>query len=253
MANCEQQTANRESQNRYTMCTVTYIPNGAGSFILTTNRDEQAVRSPKDLSKVAGVPQLLFPRDGGAGGSWVVTSDTGQAVCILNGAFERHQRRSDYRLSRGIMALAFFAFPSVENFVQNFDFQDIEPFTMIIYEPEALYELRWDEQRPHLKALDIEGYHIWSSATLYEPLVQAKREQWFADWLRGRQDFSLDAIMDFHQNAGDGDPWNDVVMNRGFVQTVSITNIIKTPHTSTMRYHDLLRGAVKQDQLIIPF
>lgn len=231
------------------MCTVTYIPKGKNEFILTTNRDEQAERSPRNLSIVEGDVQLVFPRDGGAGGTWVAMSDTDKVVCVLNGAFERHTRKPPYRLSRGIMALEFFEFAKAEDFFDRFDFQDIEPFTMVIYDQGRLFELRWDEQQTHVKSLISSSFYIWSSATLYEESIRAKRQQWFANWLKEQENFNLEAILDFHHNAGEGDPWNDVIMNRGFVQTVSVTSIVKTPETAAMLYHDLLREELKQAKI----
>ncbi len=232
------------------MCTVTYIPKGKDQFILTSNRDEQAARSPRNLSIIEADVQLVFPRDGGAGGTWIAMSDTDKVVCILNGAFERHVRKPNYRLSRGIMALEFFEFSKAEDFFHRFDFRDIEPFTMVTYDRGKLYELRWDEHKAHVKSLNTSDFHIWSSATLYDASIRARREQWFADWLEGREDFDLQAILDFHHNAGEGDPWNDVIMNRnGIVQTVSITSIVKTADSAAMLYHDLLRKQLKQAKI----
>lgn len=231
------------------MCTVTYIPKGKDHFILTSNRDEQAARSPRNISIVEGEVQLVFPRDGGAGGTWIAMSDTDKVVCVLNGAFERHIRKPNYRMSRGIMALEFFEFPKAEDFFNRFDFRDIEPFTMIIYDQGKLFELRWDEHKSHVKELTTNDLYIWSSATLYEASIRAKREKWFTDWLEDRENFDLESILDFHHHAGDGDPWNDVIMNRGYVQTVSVTSIVKTPDTAAMLYHDLLREELKQAKI----
>ncbi|MDX1942987.1 MAG: NRDE family protein [Saprospiraceae bacterium] len=231
------------------MCTVTYIPKGKDNFILTSNRDEQATRSPRNLSIVEGDTQLVFPRDGGAGGTWIAMSDSDKVLCILNGAFERHERKPNYRMSRGIMALEFFEFDKAEDFFERFDFRAIEPFTMVAYDQGNLFELRWDEQVAHIKELSANEHHIWSSATLYEASIRAKREEWFANWLEGREDFDLPAILDFHHHAGEGDPWNDVIMNRGYVQTVSVTSIVKTPDSAAMLYHDLLREELKQAKI----
>jgi uncharacterized protein with NRDE domain len=228
------------------MCTVTYIPQSDQQFILTSNRDENAARSPQNISSITqdGI-QLLFPRDKGAGGSWIAISETNQVVCLMNGAFEQHRPSPPYRKSRGIMVLEFFAFSSADEFFQSFVFQGMEPFTMIIFDDGQLFEFRWDGLHKHVQSLHTKGFYIWSSATLYDKAVILKREKWFAEWLT-RQRFSLDDIMDFHQNAGDGDPLNDVVMNRhGLVQTVSITNIIKTNDQIQMYYTDLLRTQKK--------
>ncbi len=232
------------------MCTVTFIPKGKDEFILTTNRDEQAERSPQNITITERTAQLVFPRDNAAGGTWVAMSDANKVVCVLNGAFEQHERNLPYRMSRGIMALQFFDFERAEHFFDDFQFDGLEAFTMVIYDNGKLYDFRWDEQKKHIRELPANDHHIWSSATLYTPAVRAKREQWFADWLEKYNIRNLEAVMDFHCNAGEGDPWNDVVMNRnGIVQTVSITNIIKTRRSLEMIYNDLLRETVKQAKI----
>lgn len=232
------------------MCTVTFIPKGKDEFILTSNRDENAARSPKNITITERKTQLVFPRDNAAGGTWIAMSDTNKVICVLNGAFERHERNLPYRMSRGIMALQFFDYQRAEHFFDAFEFEGLEAFTMVIYDNGRLFDFRWDEAKRHIRELPTDDYHIWSSATLYEKPIRARREQWFADWLEKYDTYNLEAIMDFHYNAGDGDSWNDVIMNRnGLVQTVSVTNIIKTRQSAEMIYNDLLREEVKQAKI----
>ena len=233
------------------MCTVTYIPQVQEGYILSSNRDENAARSPRNLTfEEAGRQRLLFPRDTAAGGTWIALSDANRVVCLLNGAFEKHRHEPPYRRSRGIMVLDFFGFPSAEAFARNYDFEGMEPFTMVIVDAGQLSELRWDEKDVHFRLLDPQGYHIWSSTTLYPPPIQEKRNRWFAEWLEEREDFSLEAIQQFHFTGGDGDPYNDFIMDReGRVQTVSITNVVKTQEEFRMIYHDLLREQVTARQL----
>lgn len=233
------------------MCTVTYIPKSNNQFILTSNRDENAARSPEHVSEVEQYGQrLMFPRDSGAGGSWIAVSDLDKVVCLLNGAFEWHAHRPPYVRSRGVMALDFFNFPDASEFFRSYDFQGMEPFTMVIYDKGKLYDFRWDGKQTFPRSLDVNDYHIWSSATLYDQQARQKREQWFAQWRDRYEEHDIEAIMDFHRHAGEGDPWNDVVMNRnGVVQTVSITNIARMQDSIEMRYHDLLRNNLKHNKI----
>jgi uncharacterized protein with NRDE domain len=225
------------------MCTVTYIPKGPGDYILTSNRDENWKRSPQQLTqKEVNGQQLTFPRDTAAGGTWIVCSSQDRMVCLLNGAFEKHSHRPPYRRSRGLMVLDHFDFPDAKSFFSTYEFEGMEPFTMIIYDRGQLWEARWDEQRLHTQQLDENSTHIWSSSTLYPPPIRTKRVQWFEDWKKGRTDFSLEAIYHLHRHGGEGDPENDYVMNRdGKVQTVSITQVVKMEEDHRMIYHDLLR------------
>lgn len=234
------------------MCTVTYIPQGKDSFILTSNRDEQPSRSPQNITLDSHNDlQLAFPRDNAAGGTWVAISNDDRMVCLLNGAFEKHTRKPAYKKSRGIMVLEFFHYPSAAAFLEKYDLHGMEPFTMIIAEKGSLTELIWDEKEKHINALNSKAFYIWSSATLYPKAIKAKRESWFRNWLAESSALDLENIMDFHLNAGDGDPHNNVRMNRnGIVQTVSITNIIKQPNEMVMIYHDLLQDQTKQEKML---
>jgi uncharacterized protein with NRDE domain len=234
------------------MCTVTFIPQAGGNFILTSNRDENAARSPRHLTRIEqdGVT-LIFPRDTAAGGTWIAAAEDGRVVCLLNGAFEKHKHQPPYKHSRGTMVLDFFSFPFATSFFEQYDFTGLEPFTFIIVDGEgALYELRWDEQQTHVKQLESKSYYIWSSSTLYPKDIRERREGWFREWLDGRRDFSLGAIQHFHRSGGEDDTWNGFVMNReGRVQTVSITNVVKNRNGVELFYNDLLRGMVKSERL----
>jgi len=235
------------------MCTVTFLPQKEG-YILTSNRDESALRSPQNITSITKNGQkLVFPRDKGAGGSWITLSDSNRLVCLLNGAFERHERQLPYRISRGQMVLEFFDYQDANLFFRQFNFDNIEPFTMIIIDKEQLYDFRWDGQRQHVLALDPQERHIWSSATLYEKEVQDKRKKWFAEWIAERTDFSRAAILELHKKGGEGNPSIDFMMNRYnyLVQTISITQIIKTKQVVEMFYHDLITNQKRTKTLKI--
>ena len=234
------------------MCTLSYIPKGKQDFILTSNRDEQASRSPESITRVQEkTSQLIFPRDTEAGGTWIAASDRDQVVCVLNGAFEMHQRNLPYRRSRGLMVLDFFAFERAETFFNNYVFEGMESFTFLVYEHGRLFEFRWDENRKYLLELDPQKAHFWSSATLYSTAMREKRASWFWDWYENQNDFTREAVMKLHLTGGEGDPFNDFVMNRhGLVQTVSITSIEKTAGLIKMHYHDLLRNRMTNKSLV---
>ena len=235
------------------MCTVTYIPQPGGHFILTSNRDENAARSPRHLDcERVGEASLIFPRDTAAGGTWIAASDTNRVACLLNGAFVKHKHQPPYKRSRGLMVLDFFRFATAGDFFEKYDFHGMEPFTLIIVDDGQPYELRWDEQRTHVQQLDPQGYYLWSSATLYPGKVGEMRQQWFRDWLDERQDFSLEATQHFHRTGGEGDTWNGFIMNReGRVQTVSVTNIVKNAEGISLIYNDLLRNNILVGSLTV--
>jgi len=80
-----------------------------------------------------------------------------------------------------------------------------------------------------------------------------KRKKWFAEWIFGRTDFGSAAILDLHKKGGEGNPSIDFMMNRYnyLVQTVSITQIIKTEQAVEMFYHDLITNKKRTKSLKI--
>ncbi|NBC09359.1 MAG: hypothetical protein GVY26_19390 [Bacteroidetes bacterium] len=233
------------------MCTVTYLPTGDDSFLLTSNRDEAPHRSPEHISsgRING-QELIFPRDTSAGGTWIAAADSGRVLCVLNGAFELHERTPPYRRSRGLMALDYFAFPDFHTFLREYTFEGMEAFTMLIFEQGRVIDLRWDQAQLHPRTFEASRPHVWSSVPLYPPPIRKKREQWFAEWLAEHKHYAQEDILHWHQTAGEGDPWNDVVMNRdNVVRTVSITSIAKQDGRLDMQYHDLIRQQVKEAKI----
>jgi hypothetical protein len=223
------------------MCTVSFIP-VKDKFFLTSNRDE------KELRKAAFPPAiywgngsgLLYPKDAEAGGTWISLQQNGNAAVLLNGAFTKHIAQPPYRLSRGVIFLDIigaarpcFAFTKI-------NLHNIEPFTIIIFEDNCLFECRWDGVQKYCKQLKNYRPYIWSSATLYEPEVVLKRENWFLQWLNKNPHPTQEDILHFHQFTGDGDTNNDLLMNRdGKMLTVSVTGIELDKYSGRMQYTDL--------------
>jgi Transport and Golgi organisation 2 len=227
------------------MCTVTYLPNAAG-FILTHNRDEAPARSPQNISRAPSTGDLLlFPRDTRVGGAWIVASRSGDTACLLNGAFIKHRHEPPYRRSRGLMLLDYFDYPPTarNNFFENYSFDGIEPFTFLLFQKNRALQFRWDGHQKHLLPLPPDAPHFWCSATLYPPEMQDKREQVFRSWLDQNPNPQPAGLLRLHRQGSVGDPENDFVMNRGGrVCTVSITQVLRTPDSTVLRYHDLLEG-----------
>ena len=229
------------------MCTLSFIPISDADFILTTNRDE-------DPNRVAISPQkylhngleLFYPKDSKANGSWIISNCIDTSLCLLNGAFEKHQRQLNYRQSRGLMLLDFFQYSKLKDFVDNYQFEGIEAFTLVIVENKdgvQLTELVWDEEKLHVKELPTDKAHIWSSTTLYTNSMKSEREQWFWDWLRNEKQINLSSILNFHKTGGKDNLEYGLFMNRrNRVRTVSITQIEGSRNGHEMKYFDLLEN-----------
>ncbi len=225
------------------MCTLTYIPKPDGSYLLTSNRDETPLRAATGLERQRiGEREILFPKDAGAGGTWLALSSSGQAVCLINGAYKRHRRKPPYRRSRGLMVLDFFEYDETPEFIDDYPFLGMEPFTMVVRDQDQLWDLRWNGQKLHVHTKDPRQYAIWASPVLYDLTYRKKRQHWLADWLEQRPQPTRGSMLHFHLKAGEGDPHNDLVMNRhNLVRTVSIASVVNDGNRFDLSYLDLLK------------
>lgn len=233
------------------MCTLTYLPLENEQFILSTNRDESPLRGKAQFPSykhMAG-KNIIFPKDPLAGGTWVSTTDNGVSVCLLNGANKPHELNPPYKMSRGLMLLEAIECIKPDEFFKNFDFHNIEPFTMVVlfHDPQLIIlEFKWDGSEKYLRKVNPARPHIWASAQLYNETAIANRKKWFKHWVKENKKFTVEAIRDFHKNAGSGDLQNDLIMDRGEVKTVSITQISSMIGSITM-YHESLMEPFHQE------
>lgn len=224
------------------MCTVTFIPTSFSDFVLTSNRDEAPGRLtiPPQKYELNGTT-ILFPKDSVAGGTWIGVSDRQRLICLLNGGFAAHEREERYRLSRGVIVTELMQAEDFQDAVSNFDFAGIEPFTIIMVEWKdnlQLLEIVWDGVQSHIAHKPI-APQIWSSSLLYSEEMKAEREQWFSGFLFEYIRPNPEDAIRFHTTAGNDDPTTNLIMDRGFVKTKSITQIIKENGFVGMRYEDL--------------
>lgn len=234
------------------MCTVTFMPQSANNFILTSNRDEAPNRStlPPRVYELDGV-KLLFPKDELAGGTWIGASDQKRLICLLNGGFEPHEREKNYRMSRGVIVTDLLTRQDAATAIYGYDFINIEPFTIVMVDWSdelRLFELIWDGSDTHFNENPLES-HIWSSSLLYPSEVKRKREAWFSSFLLNSMNPDEEELLNFHKTAGDGNPETNLVMDRGFVKTKSISQFSKNDNDSSIRYEDLQTNEITNTSL----
>jgi uncharacterized protein with NRDE domain len=236
------------------MCTVTYFPLSDNNFILTSNRDETPLRNtipPQKYLENGAV--LTYPKDELAGGTWIGLSDTKRLVCLLNGGFEIHTKKSSYRMSRGIIVKNILSADDGVSYINNFNFIDVEPFTLILVDWNIrleTYELVWDGVNKHFKKLP-QAPKIWSSSTLYTEEMKQLRKEWFSDFLSKNSNFYQDKIIEFHKNEKLGTPETSLKMKRSLVETVSITSVVKLNSEIVMNYVDFVnKSKTKQKKLL---
>jgi hypothetical protein len=234
------------------MCTVSFIP-AAGRIFLAHSRDEKSSRGKAILPREYTINgcRLVFPRDGDAGGSWIACNEYGNAAVLLNGAFTKHLYSPPYSRSRGLVLLDIAAAADLLDAYRQLDLTGIEPFTVICLNNHLLHECRWDGMHKNIHQLDAAEPHTWSSVTLYNEAVMAKRKDWFTAWQLAHPAPSLADITQYHLTAGDGDPENDLRMNRqGAMLTVSITAMEISAAQLHMVYHDLSAGTQSSSSLM---
>ena len=194
-------------------------------------------------AKEFGSGRILFPKDGDAGGTWIALHGNGNVMVLLNGAFERHKHLPPYRKSRGLVFLDIFDSEKPADKFNQVDLEDIEPFTLVIWQQGELWETRWDGKNKFVFPKPNNVPQMWCSVTLYDPIVITKRKEWFTKWLDDKQYISAEETRHFHEFAGDGDERNDLRMNRdGKLLTVSITGIEIRGNKAVMHYKDLTGG-----------
>jgi len=239
------------------MCTVSYLPLSTGHFILTSNRDEDPERrtSINPIEQELHGGKVIYPQDQKATGTWIAVDECDFTLCLLNGAFEKHTKLLNYRRSRGILLLDFFNFRDVKRFIEEYTFEGIEPFTLLIVRSKEhleLHKLIWDGLRLVHQVLDPNKKYIWSSVTLYDSKVRDLRDQWFKAWFHDSGKINMARILDFHKNAGKNDLENGLVMNRDSkVKTVSITSVDRNFKSIVLRHEDLLLHRISEKKMDI--
>jgi Transport and Golgi organisation 2 len=226
------------------MCTVTFYPKpNQNGFILTFNRDEMPARSTVEIVEDA-TRGLIYPKDALHGGTWLAISRrNGRFTCLLNGAFEKHERQPPYRKSRGLILLESFEHADMLDFCNHFDFSHIEPFTMITGQDNTFLEFRWDGVERHILHLDNKTPKIWSSSTLYNQAVRCQREKWFTDFLTNQKiGKPATDLWQFHQTQKAEQPENSILMHRPAGPcTVSMTQLHYSFHSQIIdfQYNEL--------------
>jgi uncharacterized protein with NRDE domain len=224
------------------MCTVSFVRVN-DSIIITSNRDEHVQREkamPPAFHLLKG-KKIIFPKDAKAGGTWFASANNGVVAVLLNGAFVKHIAKPPYRKSRGLILLEMMEADEPLVFFRDLDLENIEPFTVVLYQPGSLNELRWDGNSKHEKLLDTSGNYIWSSATLYSDEVIDYRKNLFDRFIASEKSITPAKVHDFH-GYNHGDDENGFIINRQTgMKTFSITQAVVKPADIQFRHTDLLQ------------
>ncbi len=214
------------------MCTLSFIPTKNKVFI-TSNRDEDVRRGLALEPAVYKIneKEILYPKDPLSGGTWFAVREQEAIMVLLNGAEEKHKRIPPYQKSRGIILLDLIGSEDSLKAWDNINLDRIEPFTIVFYNKQELYQWRWNGIIKTTTKLDPVKPYIWSSSTLYSKEIRMMREKWFFDFLEN--DFKdAESIIHFHKYGGSIDKQNGFQINRNqTLITQNITQAILTKQT----------------------
>lgn len=232
------------------MCTVLFIP-FQDRFYFASLRDEDPFRGQAHTPQITEGENYRFlaPADPKAGGTWAGISNYGNVLILLNGGFKKHVHAGPYRKSRGIIVqeLLKSVYPVAEWSVM--DLEGIEPFTLITWCEQHLYELVWDGQDKHRVLLDPHQPAIWSSSTLYDEQAKEIRQSLFKQWTRSHPVIDAATIMSFFQSFTDKE--NGFLMNRSEkLKTLSYSFIEYRPSGEALYYYDDFTTLLPQIQFM---
>jgi uncharacterized protein with NRDE domain len=205
------------------MCTVVFIPNNSKPYIASI-RDENPNR-PSALIPTTynnNCINAIYPKDITGDGTWVGANEYGHIIVLLNGGFKNHERKQKYEKSRGLIVkdMLHHQLP-VDNW-ESYNLNNIEPFTLVVWQNGSLYQLVWDGAAKHLQILDQNKAHIWSSSTLYNSDAKLYRKNLFDNWINSNPITNAHTIISFFNTYINNE--NGYIMHRNEVlKTLSFT------------------------------
>lgn len=222
--------------------------------MITSNRDEKVLRpnAIEPRNYLINNKNIIFPKDAKAGGTWFAVDENGTILVLLNGANEKHQVQSPYRKSRGLIVLDIISSISPKDFWQEINLQKIEPFTLVLYQNQELFQLRWDGNQKETTELDVAKNHIWSSATLYPKEIRENRAHWFYSFIDSNSMVSEKEMYYFHRYTKEENQENGLVINRNNeMKTLSITQSVIEKNKVAILYYDLIAQKEIETSFII--
>ena len=235
------------------MCTVSFVC-ANDKVIITSNRDEKVIRPSaiKPKNYFINNKNIIFPKDPKAGGTWFAVDDSGTILVLLNGANEKHKVTLPYRKSRGLIVLDMISSLSPKDFWQDINLDNIEPFTLVLFQDNELFQLRWNGIDKESIALDTTKNHVWSSVTLYPKEIRENRADWFHSFLEANAILSEKEMLHFHRHTEKDNPENGLVINRNDeLKTLSITQSVTEMNKVAILHYDLIANKDFETTFII--
>lgn len=212
------------------MCILSIFSKQNGDFILTQNRDESYLRPTSDeiLTRKFEGQKFTGPIDLVSNGTWMYYSDN-YVVCMLNGEYEKHSHRPPYRKSRGLIALDFLNYSTVNEFVEQINLEGVEPFTMVMLDRHSSAKtiLVWNGHHKYLEDHSGKKLIVRSSSTLYNTEDKLVHLTEFQDLTNPNEEMILQKHHELKMHPNDRFPT---------VQTTSITQIIQIDNQIELKF-----------------
>jgi uncharacterized protein with NRDE domain len=224
------------------MCTVSFVCSN-DKIIITSNRDEKIIRPsaipPKNYT--LNGKNIIYPKDSKAGGTWFVVDENGTVLVLLNGADEKHEVKLPYRKSRGQIVLEMISSASPKEFWNEIDLENIEPFTLVLFQDKKLFQLRWNGMAKSTVDLETDKNYVWSSSTLYSKEIRKQRSSWFYNFLDANPEITEDKMLHFHRYTETDNHEHGLIINRNDeLKTLSITQAVIEKNKVMIRHLDLI-------------
>ncbi|MCB2219088.1 MAG: NRDE family protein [Bacteroidetes bacterium] len=220
---------------------LTYIPQENGKFLLTQNRDESIMRpiAAPPIKRQLGEIVAVYPVDPQGTGTWIGVSSDGRAAGLLNGGSRKHKHQPPYRHSRGLIIPAYFKHPDIESFFNTFNFDDLEPFTLVVVENGKVFEIIKEEQSIDIIEHNASLPLIRFSFPLYPADSIEDRSMKFYRWYYQQKQISATDIFQIHQQ-NRYELYNIPKHDTGqhILKTVSITQVKFDGIRYVMNYYD---------------
>lgn len=163
------------------MCTLSIVRFN-NQTVITSNRDDSPHRNATEIRKINfNNLDIYYPKDQLTNGTWLAFDTSGSVAILLNGCDTKHQKQAHHTKSRGAIPLDFLKKNvDIHQFEKSLNFYNYEPFTLMVYKNHSIATLKWNGN--NTKVETIPGHQnqmIWSSATLYEPLIREQRHERF--------------------------------------------------------------------------
>jgi hypothetical protein len=232
------------------MCTVVFIPN-QGHYFMASLRDEHPNRIKANLPVLSLSKQQKYmaPIDPTGGGSWLGINEYGSVIILLNGGFENHKKEPSYAKSRGKIVTELLSVKHIITYWETIDLINMEPFTLIVWSNNMLWNLVWDGNKKYQENVDSDISHIWSSSTLYTKIEKSERQFLFNKWINQSSVIDQTSLLNFFTSQRNSTE-SIFIRNNKEIKTHSYSFIeIECEGNVSINYYDLKEGIMDRQSM----